>query len=147
MLKKRLNIEKKIGSPYFKLKIGSVNRNNPKAVYIDGRAFVKPNEEADDYNYSITVSKKEFKTALYRELLKSNLFDRRFIMDFDIAKSGIKLNKYSFLSFQIFLKQKLDIPMAIKKLKPLMEPFVLSITNELNSALVDNGFTVSKKKG
>lgn len=146
MAEKRLNAEKKIDSQYFNLKMGTVNRLNPKAVYIEGKAFITPSEEMDDYAYSVNLSKKSFKTSISRSLMNSNIFDRNFIVDFDVAIGGIKVGKHSFLSFQVLFKQKNENPILLKSLKPLVEPMILSITNDLGKAMYNNGFSISKKK-
>ena len=146
MAEKRLNAEKKIESSYFKLKMGTVNRLNPKAIYIEGKAFISPLEEMDDYAYGVSVSKKVFKTSLARALMSNDVFDRNYIIDFDVATGGIKVGKYSFLSFQVVFKQKKEEPLHLRALKPLAEPLFISVTNELGKAMYNNGFSIRKTK-
>ena len=114
----RLNNEKKIDNEYFKLKIGTTNKINPIVIYVEGKAFICPTEEKDDYSKHISEIKHRFKRGISEGLYGTDVFDGKYIMDFQVASNGISVNKKSFLSFQFLLRQKR------KKLKRPLNPYL-----------------------
>ena len=64
----RLNSEKKIDNQYFDVKIGTVNRLNPRAIYVEGKTFIKPLEKRDDYKSDISIIRHTLKNKLNNEL-------------------------------------------------------------------------------
>lgn len=142
----RLNAEKKIDNDNFKVKIGTVNRLDPRAIYIEGRGFITPTEDKDDYTPDISIMKHSLKKSLVTELNRSTVFDNKFIIDFDIASNCMKYNKSSFLSFQITLKQKGDTPLEIKKVKETSSGMVTSIVDQLSNTIKRNNYIINKSK-
>ena len=143
--KQRLSIEKKIKNDFFNIKIGSVNRLDPKVVYFEIRTFITPIEESDNYSYIFSFLRKELSRAITTRLTNNEFFERKFILDFQVANSGIKVNKKSFLSFQLFLKQN-NIVNDLKTIKKLSEPFIHGILNELKENIISNNFSITKTK-
>lgn len=142
----RLNSEKKIDNKYFDVRIGTVNRLNPIAIYVEGRTFIKPLEERDDYLTDVSTMRYSLKKSVIKELNQSELFDRRFIIDFDIASSCIKYDKNSFLFFQITMKQKNNPPIKINDLKTASEDMITNIVNGLTETIRNCDFTLKKEK-
>lgn len=143
----RLNTEKKIESENFKLKIGTTNKINPIVVYIEGRAFISPQEDKDDYSRDISEIKHNFKRAISNTLLQyTDLFDKNFIVDFQVASKGVSLHKKSFLSFQFLLRQNKNNILKLKDLKPSAEPFIRNIVNTLEESINSHNFIVTKTK-
>jgi len=142
----RLNTEKKIDSENFKLKIGTTNKINPLVVYIEGRAFISPQESKEDYSQDISEIKYNFKRAISNGLQESTLFDKNFIVDFQVASKGVSLNKKSFLSFQFLLRQNKNNVLKLKDLKPTAEPFIKGVVNVLEESINKHNFIVTKTK-
>ena len=142
----RLNSEKKIESENFKLKIGTTNKTNPLIVYIEGRTFICPIEDKDDYSRDISEIKHHFSRTISKCVHDSNLFENKFIIDFQVASKGISLNKKSFLSFQFLLRQNKDKILKLKDLKLSAEEMIREIVNTLEESIVEHNFVVSKTK-
>lgn len=142
----RLNTEKRIDSKNFKLKIGTTNKINPIVVYIEGRAFISPQEDKEDYSKDISEIKHNFKHAISTSLQNTKLFDKKFIVDFQVASKGVSLNKKSFLSFQFLLRQNKDNILKLKDLKPSAEPLIINIVNTLEESINNHNFIVTKTK-
>lgn len=142
----RLNSEKKIDAENFKLKIGTTNKINPVVVYIEGRTFICPQEEKDDYSRDISEIKHNFSRAISKYVGESEQFDKKFIVDFQVATKGISLNKKTFLSFQFLLRQNRDNILKLKDLKPSAEKMVLNIVGALEQNIVNHNFVISKTK-
>lgn len=146
MAESRLNSEKKIESEKFKLKIGTTNKTNPIVVYIEGRTFICPQDDKDDYSKDISEIKHSFSRAISQHIQESELFDNKFIVDFQVASKGISLNKKSFLSFQFLLRQNKDNVLKLKDLKVFAEEMILDIVDNLENNIVEHNFVVSKTK-
>ena len=142
----RTNCEKKIEHEKFNLKIGTTNRNNPLVVYIEGKTFISPNVEKNSYNIDISNIKKSFNRHISNELKTSSLFESNHILDFQVAQSGINVNKKTFLNFQLLFKQKKDKIMKMKDIKEKSTPFIYNILNMLEDCIVDHEFSLFKIK-
>ena len=78
MAEVRLNSEKKIENENFKIKIGTTNKTNPIVVYVEGRAFISPQEEKEDYTRDISELKHNFSRAISKHISGSSLFDNKY---------------------------------------------------------------------
>ena len=56
----RLNSEKTINHELFKIKIGTTNKINPKVIYVEGRTFIQPLNEKNNYTTELTGIKRSF---------------------------------------------------------------------------------------
>lgn len=144
--KQRLNIEKRIKNDFFNIKIGTINRINPQVIYFEIRTFISPMEEYDNYNLIFSSLRKELSRNLTEKLSNNRYFNKKFILDFQVANSGIKVNKKSYLTFQLFLKQNGDELKELKEIKKISEPFMTEILDELKQNIVDFNFSITKTK-
>lgn len=142
----RLNREKKIENDLLKVKIGTTNKENPRIVYVDGRVFISPTVEMKDYTDEIEDIRKRFKKNIGKHLKYSNLFDNRFILNFDISSSRMIKDKRSFLSFQFYLKQKETTPLPINVIKSKGEGFINSLISSLVEDVEEHNFTMYKTR-
>lgn len=143
---RRLTTEKTVNNSDFRLKIGTVNKSNPQVIYVEGRTFISPLEEEDNYTYYIQTIRKNFSGAISKELSKTKLFEDKFILDFQVANSGIRKGKKSFLSFQFLLKQPYNEIKQFKEIKSLSSQIMNNIVSSLKTIIIDNGFALSKSK-
>lgn len=146
MAEARLNSEKRIDAENFKLKIGTTNKIDPVVVYVEGRAFISPQEEKEDYSKDISEIKHNFSRAISRNISDSPLFDRKFILDFQVASKGISLSKKSFLSFQFLLRQNKDKILKLKELKENCEGLIKNIVDSLEENIIEHNFVITKTK-
>lgn len=142
----RLNREKKIDNDIFKIKIGTTNKENPRIVYVDGRVFISPTEEMKNYGDEIEDIRKNFKKNIGERLKSSQLFDNRFILNFDISSSRMIKDKRSFLSFQFYLKQKSENPLKMNTLKTKSEVFINNLISSLREDVEEHKFAVYKTR-
>lgn len=142
----RLNSEKKIENDNFKLKIGTTNKINPMVIYVEGKAFISPTEEKDEYTRDIAEIKHCLKRNISDNLVTSEVFDNKYILDFQVASSGISVNKKSFLSFQFLMRQKRDNVMKLADVKMKSEGMILNIINALGKSILEHDFELTKTK-
>jgi hypothetical protein len=144
--KQRLNVEKKIKNDFFNVKIGTVNRLNPQVIYYEVRTFVAPLEEYDNYSFVFAFLRKELSRTLTEKLKNNEYFTNKFILDFQVANSGVRVNKKSFLTFQLFLRQKEDSIVDLKSIKKLSEPFISELLEGLKENIIKSNFLIAKTK-
>lgn len=143
---KKLNKEYKLNvSNHIVLKYGSTNKENPQIVYVLGKAWIKPNFDGE-YEHIIDNVKKRFKIDIKRNILKSEYFDDRFVIDLDFNPVNMKNGKKKFISFDLYLKQNTN---NVKKLTELKETLSYEMGNIANNLVYDfnnNSFVVTKSK-
>ena len=140
----RLNSEKKIENDSFKLKIGTTNKINPMVIYVEGKAFISPEDDKEDYAKDIAEIKHVFKQSISDGLCTTDVFDNKYIIDFQAASSGIAINKKSFLSFQFLVRQKRDNVMKLTDVKAKTERMILNIVDSLKNAILEHNFSLTK---
>lgn len=143
---KRTNVEKRLKNDFFNIKLGTVNKNNPEVIYFEVRTFISPLEENNNYSQVFAFLKKEFSKKISDSLKLNDFFSEKYILDFQIANSGIRINKKSYLSFQLFLKQKSEIIKDLKEIKKIAEPFLVNLLNEFKNDIIGNNFSITKTK-
>lgn len=142
----RLNNEKRIENQNFRLKIGTTNKLQPIVVYVEGKAFISPKEEKFDYTKDVSEIRHSFKQSITEGLYKTTLFDNKYILDFQVATSGIKPEKKSFLSFQFYLRQNKDDIKKLPDLKNLAGEFITEVVDSLSDSIYEHGFEITKTK-
>lgn len=127
------------------LKYGSVNRDNPRVVYVSGKCWIKPLKKME-YENVISTIQDSFKKRIKSYMLDEDNFDNRLIVDFDVNSDKIKLGEKKFLSFDFYLRQKEEKQKPLKELKGLFSRKMDVIANELVETFNENNFAVEKKK-
>ena len=146
-MKKKICSEVLLDNPYFKLKIGTINKKNPSTFYIEGGTFITPVED-DKTPY------KEKIVNVYHSI-KKGVDDLRFgkkpnisgdyIATIDVADERIKIGKKTYFYFQCFLKQiknEFSFSEIIENGNAYSDP----ITSRVEYCLKENGFALSKTK-
>lgn len=142
----RLNSEKKIENDSFKLKIGTTNKINPMVIYVEGKAFICPTDDKDDYTRDVAEMKHVLKQSISSGLMGSDIFDNKYIVDFQVASNGIAVNKKSFLSFQFLMRQKRDNVMKLTEVKDKSENMINGIVGDLKECISEHNFELYKTK-
>ena len=146
MAEVRLNSEKKLETKDFRLKIGTTNKNNPQVIYVEGRTFVSPLDNKEDYSRDILDFQHTLKSAISNGLANNRHFEKKFIVDFQLASKGICYNKKSFLSFQFLLKQNPENVMKFKDAKEKAMPLVDNVITKLGNSIEEHDFKITKTK-
>ena len=142
-----INSEKTINHELFKIKIGTTNKINPKVIYIEGRTFIQPLNDKSSYSVELTGIKRGFNKIIQNFIDSDDLFSKKYILDFQVAQSGISVTKRSFLSFQFLLKQKNeDKVLKLKDVKQKTESNIQDILNSLTQCIKEYDFNVTKTK-
>ena len=142
----RLVSEKSLQHKTFNLKLGTMDKTNPLVVYIEGKVCISPNEEKENYSKDVRDFKYGLKQSIRENLLASKYFQDKYILEFQIADSGIKMNKKSFLTFEFLLTQPEGRVLKLNDVKKNTEQFIYKTINSLEQNIVEHNFSLSKTK-
>lgn len=140
---KMINTIKNIDSDFFKIKLGTFNKKNPKTIFIEGSAYILPEINNDFSNLQASISK-NLSFIIKKMLNSSELFDSKYISIVEIPVERIKIGKKTYMSLEYHLKQKKtkDIDSLIKDRKY----FIDEVFNEITKIIQENGFKITKTK-
>jgi hypothetical protein len=145
MKKRGKEISLDIDSNY-KIKLGTVDNKNPKSIYINLSAWGEPINITNNINYNGVISKlrKQIKHNINSVIDIDDFYKNRYIVDLDMRSSGISNIKRSFMSCEITLYQKNNIPVNQPK---MINTATSIIKNVIGSCLENqNYFTFYKTK-
>lgn len=96
----------------YKIKLGTVDNKNPKSIYINLSAWGEPLEITENINYDNVINKlrKQIKHNINSNIDINDFYNNKYIVDLDMRSSGISNDKRSFMSCEITLYQKNNIP-------------------------------------
>jgi len=106
-----------------KVGYGTVDFKNLKTVYVKMNAWVEPDNDNEDFDKTISKTRKKIKDFIREYNLGEN-FKKESIFDLDIRTKGIKLNKRSFMNLEVtlFVDKFFDVKASF--IKNLMKKFV-----------------------
>lgn len=126
-----------------KIGYGTVDFRNLKTIYLKFNSWLQPENETDDFDYTIHKSRRKVKEIVYN--LKSPFFRQQSIVDLDIRTKGIKLEKRSFMNMEVTLYVDKQFDVKSKDIKNNIKEILISIIdNGLNDKKLFN-FNKSKK--
>lgn len=130
---------KEIKSTEFKdynIAFGSVDNKNAKSVYINISSWLEPKENDETINYYRCIKNinKKVRQEVYNFLdsTESYFMKDQTIVDLDIRESGIKYGKRSFMSCELTLYSKNELP--------INDEYMKNILHGIYSCLIKNVF-------
>ena len=149
-MQKSICSEVSLENPYFKLKIGTINKKKPTTFYVEGGTFITPVEDDDDER-----SYKEKMTDVYKAMArgieemrltgkKKNL-EKTFIANIDVADERMKTGKKTYFTFQYYLRQNGEIA-SFAEIAEDGDEYTKKVLERLEYSLKENGFALSKTK-
>lgn len=123
---------------------GTVDSKNLKSIYVVLQTWIEPITLDDNWNRLVGEIKRQIQHTLL-EVVDTQTFERKQIVDLDLRTSGIQKNKKSFMNLEITLfvhNQSLDFksPILRDKIKKML-------SSVYNDDLKNNKhFTLSKTK-
>lgn len=142
----RLNKEYKLNiNDSINLIYGSVDRLNPQVIYLSGKTWILPQFDGE-YETIINLILNNFKKEIRNNILNSTLFSNKYICDFDLNTLALSEDKNTFMSFDIFVKQKNQPILDLKSIKPFINGIFSKLINNLENNFRENAFMLSKSK-
>ena len=138
--------EIKLNLPYeYNVISGAVDNKNPESIYIQISAWGKPiDKEQENFDSIIKQKSKTVKRKLF-EVLDTEQFLPKAIVDFNMASSGISYEKRSFMSVELTLFQKVPTPVNSEELLPKLNKISETIIKDIFEK--DEDFKFFKRKG
>ena len=126
-----------------KIGYGTVDFKNLKTIYLKLNSWVQPDNETDDFDFTIHKSRRKLKQIVGE--LKNPLFKEQSIVDLDIRTKGIQLEKRSFMNLEITLYVNKQFDIKTKDIKNSIKNILENVVDEgLNDKKLFN-FNKSKK--
>jgi len=118
----------------YKTKIGTVNNKESKSLYLNFTAWGEIQKDNEEQNYETFLSgvRKKIKQNLNSNLDKNLFYNDRYIVDLDMRTSGFDINKRSFMSCEITLFQKKNLP--------INQPVIIENTKNIIYGVINNCF-------
>jgi hypothetical protein len=98
-----------------KIGYGTVDFKNLKTIYLKLNSWIQPENETDDFDYTISKTRRVIKEIVYN--LTNPYFKQQCIVDLDIRTKGIKLEKRSFMNLEVTLYVDKQFDVKSKEMK------------------------------
>lgn len=139
--------EVSLKNPYFKLKIGTINKKKPTTFYIEGGTFITPVDEDDCISY------KDKMDLVYKDMTKGLILltgeakniQKTFIANIDVADERMKVGKKTYFTFQYYLHQNGE-PIPFSEIAENGDKYTKVVLDKIEYSLKENGFALSKTK-
>lgn len=142
----RLNRERKIEHKDIRIKMGTTNNDNPKAIYVEFGFFVSPKYNSKDYSVDISGIRHAIKDLISKTIRESNFFDQKYIYTFELSQKGLSFGKRSYTSMQLILKQTTCPPIPLKDLLKKAAVYIQDLCDDIKYAFEKVDFDVYKNK-
>ena len=139
--------EVSIENPYFKLKIGTIDKKRPTTFYVEGGTFITPVDDDDDDR-----SYKDRMAIVYKDMVKGiqhavseNRLSHDFIANIDVADERMKVGKKTYFTFQYYLRQNGKL-LQFAEIAENGDEYTKKVLEKIEYSLKENGFALSKTK-
>ena len=145
-MQKSICSEISLENPYFKLKIGTINKKNPTTFYVEGGTFITPVED-DGITYKDKMANvyRAMSLGLMRLTGETKNIQPSFIANIDVADERMKVGKKTYFTFQYYLKQN-EEPVSFAEITENGEKYTKVVLEKIEYSLKENGFALSKTK-
>ena len=145
-MQKSICSEISLENPYFKLKIGTINKKNPTTFYVEGGTFITPVED-DGITYKDRMANvyRAMSLGLMRLTGETKNIQPSFIANIDVADERMKVGKKTYFTFQYYLKQN-EEPVSFAEITENGEKYTKVVLEKIEYSLKENGFALSKTK-
>lgn len=123
------------------LKLGTINKDDPKVVYVSGKCWVTPNIET---NYSDVFDnvRKNVEKVIRKDVASNGFFMNKVIVYFDINPDSFVLGKKKYFGFDLYLRQNEGVKRKLKALIPEFNIAMSEICGMMLNDLENSGFSV-----
>lgn len=137
--------EVSLENPYFKLKIGTINKKKPTTFYVEGGTFITPTEDETSIKDRIDEVYRAMSQGIIRITCETNNLEKNFIANIDVADERMKVGKKTYFSFQYYLRQNKN-DLSFSEITDSWDKYTKTVLDKIEYSLKENGFALSKTK-
>ena len=137
--------EVSLENPYFKLKIGTINKKKPTTFYVEGGTFITPTEDETSIKDRIDEVYRAMSQGIMRITCETNNLEKNFIANIDVADERMKVGKKTYFSFQYYLRQNKN-DLSFSEITDNWDKYTKTVLDKIEYSLKENGFALSKTK-
>lgn len=137
--------EVSLENPYFKLKIGTINKKKPTTFYVEGGTFITPTEDETSIKDRIDDVYRAMSQGIMRITCEINNLEKNFIANIDVADERMKVGKKTYFSFQYYLRQNKN-DLSFSEITDNWDKYTKTVLDKIEYSLKENGFALSKTK-
>ena len=137
--------EVSLENPYFKLKIGTINKKKPTTFYVEGGTFITPTEDEMSIKDRIDDVYRAMSQGIIRITCETNNLEKNFIANIDVADERMKVGKKTYFSFQYYLRQNKN-DLSFSEITDNWDKYTKTVLDKIEYSLKENGFALSKTK-
>ena len=137
--------EVSLENPYFKLKIGTINKKKPTTFYVEGGTFITPTEDETSIKDRIDDVYHAMSQGIIRITCETNNLEKNFIANIDVADERMKVGKKTYFSFQYYLRQNKN-DLSFSEITDNWDKYTKTVLDKIEYSLKENGFALSKTK-
>lgn len=137
--------EVSLENPYFKLKIGTINKKKPTTFYVEGGTFITPTEDETSIKDRIDDVYRAMSQGIMRITCETNNLEKNFIANIDVADERMKVGKKTYFSFQYYLRQNKN-DLSFSEITDNWDKYTKTVLDKIEYSLKENGFALSKTK-
>ena len=137
--------EVSLENPYFKLKIGTINKKKPTTFYVEGGTFITPTEDETSIKDRIDDVYRAMSQGIMRITCETNNLEKKFIANIDVADERMKVGKKTYFSFQYYLRQNKN-DLSFSEITDNWDKYTKTVLDKIEYSLKENGFALSKTK-
>ena len=137
--------EVSLENPYFKLKIGTINKKKPTTFYVEGGTFITPTEDETSIKDRIDDVYRAMSQGIIRITCETNNLEKNFIANIDVADERMKVGKKTYFSFQYYLRQNKN-DLSFSDITDNWDKYTKTVLDKIEYSLKENGFALSKTK-
>ena len=139
---KRYNKEYKLSNfGPIQMKLGTINNEDPKVVYVSGKCWLTPKAEID-YKAAFDEISRKVEKKTKSVINDDESFSNKFIFNFDINPESFIFGKKKYFAFDIFFRQNEDRKRKLKQLIPEFNANMNEICNTIVNELEEYGFSI-----
>jgi hypothetical protein len=121
----------------FAVSYGTVDYTNNKSVYIDITSWVEP-LDADNPRAMISSMNKLIRKTIFEELPKTSFNPKIYISDLDLRESGISVGKRSFMSCNVTLYNRGEVPYEVSDVTHITDTVIEALKTKFGDILIFN---------
>ena len=137
--------EVSLENPFFKLKIGTINKKKPTTFYVEGGTFITPTEDETSIKDRIDDVYRAMSQGIMRITCETNNLEKNFIANIDVADERMKVGKKTYFSFQYYLRQNKN-DLSFSEITDNWDKYTKTVLDKIEYSLKENGFALSKTK-